>query len=173
MTPQRTDTFELERLRLRSGEGRRLDLLVRAEDLSFGGSRYTVTPDLLDVRLDVSRTTGNGYALRMRFEATLNGPCMRCLEPASPSLQVEAREVSMPGAGDELASPYVDEAADLDMKGWVRDALALAVPDQILHDPDCLGLCPVCGFNLNDDPSHAHEAPPDPRWAALRDLKLE
>jgi uncharacterized protein len=170
---QRTDTFELERLRLRSGEGRRLDLLVRAEDLNFGGSRYTVTPDLLEVRLDVSRTTGNGYALRLRFEATLNGPCMRCLEPASPSLQVEAREVSMPGAGDELASPYVDEASDLDLKGWVRDALALAVPDQIVHDPDCLGLCPVCGFNLNEDPSHAHEAPPDPRWAALRDLELE
>jgi uncharacterized protein len=170
---QRTDTFELERLRLRSGEGRRLDLLVRAEDLQFGGSRYTVTPDLLEVRLDVSRTTGNGYALRLRFEATLNGPCMRCLEPASPVLEVEAREVSMPGGGDEMSSPYVDEAADLDLKAWVRDALALAVPDQIVHDPDCLGLCPECGFNLNEDPSHAHEPPPDPRWAALRDLKLE
>ena len=170
---QRTDTFELERLRLRSGEGRRLDLLVRAEDLQFGGSKYTVTPELLEVRLDVSRTTGTGYALRLRFQATLNGPCMRCLEPASPSLDVEAREVSVPGGGDEMSSPYVDEAADLDLKAWVRDALALAVPDQIVHDPDCLGLCPICGFNLNEDPSHAHEAPPDPRWAALRDLKLE
>ena len=170
---QRTDTFELERLRLRSGEGRRLDLLVRAEDLQFGGSVYTVTPHLLEVRLDVSRTTGNGYALRLRFEATLNGPCMRCLEPASPALQVEAREVSMPGGGDEMSSPYVDEAGDLDLKGWVRDALAQAVPDQIVLDPDCLGLCPVCGFNLNEDPAHEHEPPPDPRWAALRDLKLE
>ena len=170
---QRTDTFELERLRLRSGEGRRLDLLVRAEDLQFGGSKYTVTPDLLEVRLDVSRTTGTGYALRLRFEATLNGPCMRCLEPASPSLQVEAREVSVPGGGDEMSSPYVDEAGDLDLKAWVRDALALAVPDQIVHDPGCLGLCQVCGFNLNEDPSHEHEPPPDPRWAALRDLKLE
>ena len=170
---QRTDTFELERLHLRSGEGRRLDLLVRAEDLSFGGSRYTVTPDLLEVRLDVSRTTGNGYALRMRFEATLNGPCMRCLEPAALPVPVEAREVSMPGAGDELTSPDVDEAADLDLKAWVRDALALAVPDQILHSPDCAGLCPLCGVNLNENPDHAHEAEPDPRWAALRDLKLE
>ncbi len=170
---QRTDTFELERLRLRSGEGRRLELHAHADDLEFGRSRYTVTPDPMPLRLDVSRTTGNGYALRLRFTATLNGPCMRCLEPASPSFEVDAREVSMPGAGEELASPYVDEAADLDLASWVRDALALAVPDQILHSPDCLGLCMECGFDLNQDPSHAHEAPPDPRWAALRDLKLE
>jgi uncharacterized protein len=170
---QRTDTFELERLRLRSGEGRKLDLYAGVDDLRFGGSRYEVTPNPMPVRLDVSRTTGNGFAMRLRLEATLSGPCMRCLEPAAPSFGVDAREVSMPGAGEELASPYVDEAGDLDLAGWVRDALALAVPDQILHDPGCLGLCPVCGFNLNEDPSHAHEAPPDPRWAALRDLKLE
>lgn len=170
---QRTDTFELDRLRLRSGEGRRLDLHASADDLEFGGSRYSVEPTPMPVRLDVSRTTGNGYALRLRFEATLHGPCMRCLEPAALAVPVEAREVSMPGAGEELASPYVDDAADLDLTGWVRDALALAVPDQILHSPDCLGLCPVCGFDLNQDPAHAHEAEPDPRWAALRDLKLE
>lgn len=170
---QRTDTFELERLRLRSGEGRRLDLHVTADDLAFGGSRYEVAPAPLAVRLDVSRTTGNGYALRLRFEATLQGPCMRCLEPAAPTLEVEAREVSMPGAGDELASPYVDDAGDLDLRGWVRDALSLAVPDQILHSPDCAGLCPVCGVDLNQHPDHAHEAEPDTRWAALRDVRFE
>jgi uncharacterized protein len=31
----------------------------------------------------------------------------------------------------------------------------------------------VCGANLNEDPDHAHEAEPDPRWAALRELKLD
>jgi uncharacterized protein len=169
----RTDTFELERLRLRSGEGRRLDLHVYLEPLQYGGSKYEVEPNPVEARLDVSRTTGNGYSLRLRFDARLHGPCMRCLEPADPTYSVDVREVSMPGAGDELQSPYVDEAADLDLKAWARDALALAVPDQILHSPDCLGLCPECGFDLNQDPSHEHEAPPDPRWAALRDLKLE
>ena len=170
---RRTDTFELERLHLRSGEGRKLDLHAGLDDLQFGGSRYEVSPNPVEARLDVSRTTGNGYALRLRFEATLHGPCMRCLEPAGPTYAVDVREVSMPGGGEELQSPYVDEAGDLDLKAWARDALALAVPDQILHAPDCLGLCPECGFDLNQDPSHEHEAPPDPRWAALRDLKLE
>jgi hypothetical protein len=32
----------------------------------------------------------------------------------------------------------------------------------------------LCGQNLNDaDPQHAHEPDPDPRWAALGELKFE
>ncbi len=55
----------------------------------------------------------------------------------------------------------------------MRDALALALPAQIVCRPDCLGLCSVCGANLNDDPEHAHERAPDPRWAKLSELKLD
>ena len=171
--PQRTDSFELEKLGLRSGEGRRFDLHVVIEDFSFGGERYAVAPKPLPVVLDVSRTTHSGYALRLRFSADLEGPCMRCLGPAAPTYEVDVREVSMPGGGDQLQSPYVDELGDLDLFQWARDALALAVPGQITCRPDCAGLCPTCGANLNDEPDHAHEAEPDPRWAKLRELKLD
>ena len=126
------------------------------------------------MRLDISRTTGNGYALRLRFSATLTGPCMRCLGPAAPSFDIDAREVNQPGAGDEdLSSPYVDGDDDLDLAAWARDAFALAVPAQITCMPDCRGLCPECGANLNDDPEHAHEAEPDPRWAKLSEIRFD
>jgi uncharacterized protein len=171
--PQITDVFELEPLGLRSGEGRRLELHVRGEDLKYGGQSYAVAPAPMPVVLDISRMAHGGYALRLRFSAALDGPCMRCLEPAHPSIEVDVREVNVPNGGDELSSPYVDEASDLDLRSWARDALALTVPDQILHDPDCAGLCPECGANLNEDPDHAHEKEPDPRWAALRELRLE
>jgi len=171
--PQRTDVFDLERLHLRSGEGRRLDLAVPLQGLEYGGSPYAVTPSPAAATLDVSRTTHNGYALRLRFSATLEGPCMRCLEPAAPTLEVDAREVSVPGGGDELQSPYVDAVGELDLAGWARDALSLAVPDQITCKPDCLGLCPICGEDLNKDPGHEHEREPDPRWAKLRELKFD
>jgi uncharacterized protein len=111
MSPIRTDTFDLGGLRLTSGEGRRLDLHVAIEPYSLGGERYPVQPDLVPVRLDISRTTGDGYALRLRFEATLAGPCMRCLEPAAPTFGVDAREVSQPrdprvhGAGRGAGNP--------------------------------------------------------------------
>src|ERR687894_1759832 len=170
--PQRTDLFELGRLGLTSGEGRRLDLHVHVEPFEFGNQSYTVEPELVPVRLDVSRTTGNGWALRLRFSATLNGPCMRCLEPATPVIEVDAREVEQPGAGDdELSSPYVDEEGELDLAAWARDALALSLPAQITCMPECAGLCAQCGANLNEEPDHAHQAEPDPRWAKLSELR--
>ena len=125
------------------------------------------------MRLDVSRTTGNGYALRLRFSAALEGPA--CAASARPrrSFEVDAREVNQPGGGDELSSPYVDDDEDLDLRAWVRDAFALALPAQIACMPECRGLCPRCGANLNDDPDHEHEAEPDPRWAKLSEIRFD
>jgi uncharacterized protein len=196
MSPLRTDSFDLGALRLTSGEGRRLDLHVAIEPFSLGGEGYPVQPELVPIRLDISRTTGDGYALRMRFEATLTGPCMRCLEPAGPSFAVDAREVSQPpdrrahGAGrgpanpgrgrgkpadedDELSSPYIEDGV-LDLRAWARDALALTLPSNLLCREECAGLCPVCGINLNQvGGEHRHERPRDPRWAALSELRFE
>lgn len=169
----RTDTFELPRLALTSGEGRRLDLHVHVDPFHFGGQDYVIVEDLVDLRLDVSRTTGNGYALRVRFEAGVEGPCARCLRPAMPRYAVDAREVHIPGGGEELTSPYMGPADELDLEAWARDALALALPTAIVCRPECAGLCPQCGADLNEEPGHAHEAGPDPRWAKLRELKLE
>lgn len=169
----RTDTFDLGRLRLTTGEGRRLDVDVTIEPFVLGGDRYLVTPELIPARIDVSKTTGNGYALRLRFEASLGGPCMRCLEPATPTFQVDAREVSQPGQGEELESPYLEDDV-LDVAAWARDALALSLPDKILCRADCAGLCAVCGADLNEaGPEHHHEREPDPRWAKLSELRLE
>jgi uncharacterized protein len=166
----RTDTFDLGRLGLSSGEGRRLDLVVGVESFQFGGQRYEVPAHEVSAMLDVAHTT-SGYSLRLRFEAELDGPCMRCLEPADQTLAVDAREVDQPGGGEELDSPYL-EADELDVKGWARDALALALPAQIVCRDECAGLCPQCGQNLNDHP-HEHEPDPDPRWAKLRELRLD
>jgi uncharacterized protein len=171
--PPRSDSYDLGRLRLSAGEGRRLELETTTDPFSFGGQRYEVEPSRVAVALDVSRTTGSGYALRLRFDAALSGPCMRCLAAAGPSIAVEAREVDVPGGGDELSSPYIEDEV-LDLAAWVRDALALAMPAQVLCRADCAGLCPVCGIDLNEaPPDHAHERAPDPRWAALRELELD
>jgi uncharacterized protein len=171
--PARTDSFDLGRLRLTSGEGRRLLLEVALDPLQFGGQTYAATPAAVDATLDISRTTHNGYALRLRFEAALEGPCMRCLEPAHPAIAVDAREVDQPGDVEELRSPYVEDDV-LDVHGWARDALALALPAQLLCREDCAGLCAICGADLNAaGPEHAHEREPDPRWAKLSELKLD
>jgi uncharacterized protein len=168
----RTDTFDLGRLGLSSGEGRQLTLGVPLDDFEFAGTHYAIDPSVVDVALDVSRMTHGGYALRVRFAAALTGPCMRCLGPAAPVVEIDAREVDQQGGGEELQSPYVAHE-ELDLRAWVRDAYALALPAQVLCRPDCAGLCPQCGANLNDEPDHAHEREPDPRWAKLSQLRFD
>jgi len=167
----RADTFDLAGLRLDPGEGRRLDLEVALEPLAFGEERYAVEPATVPVRLDLARTLGGGWSLRLCFAAGVEGPCMRCLEPAHPAFEVDSREVDQPGDVEELASPYV-HAGDLDLRRWAQDALVLAVPAQIVCREDCAGLCQVCGEDLNVNP-HEHERPPDPRFAKLSELRFE
>jgi DUF177 domain-containing protein len=169
----RTDTFDLGGLHLSAGEGRRLDLSVAIDPLLLGGECYPVEPSLISAQLDVSRTNAEGYALRLRFDATLAGPCMRCLEAAAPTFSVDAREVSQPGGGEELSSPYVEDQV-LDLRAWARDALALVLPAKLLCREDCAGLCAICGDNLNTaGPDHHHESGPDPRWAKLSEIRFE
>ena len=170
--PARTDSVDLSRLGLSSGEGRSLEVAVPMQPLRFAGQEYS-PGGAVDARLDVSRTTGHGFALRLRFGVELHGPCQRCLEEAGAGVEVDAREIEQPDGGDdELVSPYVQDH-ELDLRAWARDALALALPTQILCGDECSGLCPLCGANLNEDPSHEHDREPDPRWAKLSELKLE
>jgi uncharacterized protein len=165
---------DLERLALSSGQARSLDLEVGLDSIELGGQSYSPAGGGAEARLDVSRTS-TGYALRLRFDSELSGPCVRCLEPAASEIEIDAREVDQPAANDEqLRSPYVTDG-DLDLDRWANDALVLAFPSQPLCRPDCAGLCPVCGESLNDaDPeAHRHQSGGDPRMAKLRDLKLD
>ncbi|HWM62402.1 MAG TPA: DUF177 domain-containing protein [Solirubrobacterales bacterium] len=169
-----TTIIDLGRLSLAHGEGARLDLDLRLDPLELGGQTYAPAPESSRARLDLSRPS-NGYAFRLRFPLRIEGPCMRCLEPAAVETEVDAREVDQSHTEDEeLRSPYVTED-ELDVGRWAHDAAVLAMPTRILCRPDCAGLCPTCGEPLNDaDPSaHEHETATDPRWDKLKDLKLE
>jgi uncharacterized protein len=192
--PVSTDKFDLGSLQLTSGEGRRLDLQVAIEPFELAGEWYRVDPPLVPARLDLSRTTGAGYAMRLRLQASLSGPCMRCLQPTAPTIEVDSREVSQqpddsraarsgaagsraggrPEEAEELESPYLQQGV-LDVGSWVRDALALALPATLLCRPECAGLCPVCGIDLNTAPTDDRHEPdaPDPRWAKLSELRFE
>jgi uncharacterized protein len=172
--PEATTIIDLSRLALSHGEGKRVELPVALEPFELGGQTYLADPAAPTMRLEVSRPSG-GFAFRLRFPLHLEGPCMRCLEPAGLDLEVEAREVDQSGTDDEeLRSPYVEDD-ELDLGRWAHDAGMLALPTQILCRPDCAGLCPTCGESLNgaDPADHEHGTTKDPRWAALDNLKLE
>jgi uncharacterized protein len=163
--------FPLRRLRLRSGEEHREAVTVELEPFDLGGERYLPVPQEAPAELAIAQAT-SGLVLGLRFAVRLHGPCMRCLADAVVDIDVEAREyhAAEPSAGPELHSEYVVED-QVELSAWARDAIALALPDQILHGPDCKGLCPVCGKDLNVEPHEHEDATPDPRWAALEELR--
>jgi len=163
--------FPIRTLRLRPGEDHREALSLVLAPLRFGGEEYVVAPSPTPAELEVQRAT-TGDLFRLRFIVRLEGPCMRCLVPAVVELELDGREYEArdPGGDDELRSEYLVEG-ELALDAWARDQLSLEVPDQILCRPDCAGLCPVCGKDLNVEPHEHEESPVDPRWAALEALR--
>jgi uncharacterized protein len=164
-------TIDLRRLRLRSGEARQEALEVELEPFLLGGQRYESHPETLPVSVQIMQATAT-TVFDLRVHARLAGPCMRCLGFAEVEIDARAREFYDPAAslGDSLRSDYVVED-ELQVAAWARDAIALALPEQILCRPECAGLCPACGKDLNAEPHEHTERDVDPRWAPLEELR--
>jgi uncharacterized protein len=141
------------------------------EPFELGGERYLPVPDRVPAELAITKAS-TGTVFELRFATRLHGPCYRCLEDAVLELPIAAREyqATNPEGSDELRTQYLADN-NLDLVAWSRDAVALALPDKILCRPDCAGLCPVCGENLNNEPHTHDEEPKDSRWSALEALR--
>ena len=162
--------FNLRHVKLRPGEEHREALEIELPAFEFGGQRYLPVPEEVESLLVVTRAT-TGTVFGLAFTARLHGPCVRCLDDAVLEVPIAVREYQATSPDDEeLTTPYV-VADQLDVSAWARDAVALALPEKILCRPDCAGLCPDCGKNLNAEP-HEHDVETvDPRWDALEALK--
>lgn len=163
--------IDLRRLRLRPGEVRRERVEVELEPFVLGGQRYEPTPATVPADLQITQASG-ATVFDLRLRAHVTGPCMRCLGFAELQIDVSARELHDPAApaADDLRSDYVVENR-LEVASWARDAIALELPEQILCRPDCAGLCPVCGKDLNVEPHEHADLELDPRWSVLGELR--
>jgi uncharacterized protein len=164
-------SIDLRRLRLRPGEVRHERVDVELDPFVLGGQRYEGSPESVPVDVQITQASG-ATVFDVRLAAHLAGPCMRCLGYAAVDVETKAREVHDPSAApaDQLRSDYVVDDR-LEVGAWVRDAIALALPEQILCREDCAGLCPGCGKDLNAEPHEHAERVLDPRWAALEQLR--
>jgi uncharacterized protein len=164
-------TFNLRRARLRSGEQLRETVEIELEPFTLGGQEYVPEPATVAAELAITKAT-TGTVFELSFRAALHGPCFRCLRDTVVEESVRAREYQAndPGGDEELRNEYLHDDL-LDLSAWARDAFALQLPDKILHAPDCAGLCPVCGKDLNEEPHTHDELAADPRWAALDELR--
>lgn len=164
-------TFDLNRVKLRSGEQVRETVEVELEPIELGGERYVPVPERPEATLQITKAS-SGTLFELALDARLVGACMRCVGEAAADVSVRGREYqdASPGDAEELRTPYLEDGR-LDLSAWARDAVALSLPDKILCREDCAGLCGRCGADLNLEECTCGPPEPDPRWAALADLR--
>ena len=118
------------------------DQLVMADETEFSDLRGII---------QLARTQ-NGFRSLVDFTATQVVECGRCLETFNLRLHTEFEEIftfhNRPLSEDEQVIP---EDGFIDFEPLIRDYLLLEMPINPVCQPDCRGLCNVCGQNLNEE----------------------
>lgn len=132
----------------------------------------------VDVQLRVS-TAGTGEVVaRGNVRGLLQRECRRCLEPVEQEFDeditlvfVDEEEAEAEGDAGDDTHVIAARASELDLSRAVREDVFLAIEPYVVCDPECKGLCPKCGTNLNEGTCDCLDEESDPRWDALRKLK--
>lgn len=125
--------------------------------------------------------TTDGILVTGLIQTTVGLVCDRCLrdfelsvevgveESFRPSIDIRSGSALRPVPGEELET-LIDEHHILDLTEVIRQDILLAAPMHPVCRPDCSGLCPECGQNLNEGQCGCQVETIDPRWAKLRTL---
>jgi len=159
-----------------SRDGMPLDVTVRGEAIGEVRSGLWVAGD---VRF-AGRVAkcGDDMLLRGTARCTFRTACSRCLDEFDQDVSVSVTAtyvlddaVHDPGADGECIEEqrFTYDGTELDLVPSIRDELVLEAPVKPLCSPECRGLCPGCGANLNRDACKCREMPTDSRLAAFKD----
>jgi len=129
--------------------------LGSSRDIHFEFAELTLPPDFLVKNLTggahISRTP-HGLLFECNFKGSTTLECVRCLEPFVQELNTEFSDVfSYKNVEFTESGLVVPDDGNVDLDPLVREYLLLDLPIKPLCKPDCLGLCTVCGENLNQN----------------------
>jgi uncharacterized protein len=125
--------------------------------------------------------TNDGIMAKAEITASVTGICSRCLKPIEYDVNYDFNEECLPSVSaseglfppDQTDNITINESQMLDLSEVIRQYTLLTMPVKPLCRPDCAGICPSCGHNLNQGscqcPSHVH----DQRWSKLIHLGKE
>jgi len=111
----------------------------------------------------------DGLLVTGTVEGEWDGPCRRCLGPVSGRMKVDVQELFERNPRDGESYPLGHDRVDVEP--LAREALVLDLPLAPVCSPDCRGLCPTCGADLNQGDCGCPPAGGDGRWAALDVLR--
>ena len=115
------------------------------------------------------RNVAGVLLLEAKLTTVLHGTCDRCAAEFCRAVSFPVRAVltarlENEDEADEWTFLLQDDCADLDE--ILTTAFVLQMDSKLLCKPDCKGLCPRCGKNLNEG-SCSCRPETDPRWAVL------
>lgn len=149
------------------------DTLCETLDLSgmeLGGVKPFCAPVEIQGELNGS---ADSVELRGKAVYQLTMPCDRCFELTTQKRETEffhilVRELSDEEDEDGEFVVVPDDQLDLDQ--LLTEDILLDLPSKFLCSPDCKGLCPICGKNLNQGDCGCEKDTVDPRLAILKEL---
>jgi uncharacterized protein len=119
--------------------------------------------------------------LKGHLSTGLQLQCARCLESVHQDIKRDFellyRPLGADAGRDELSVTDAEaeigyyQGEGLLLEDVLREQILLALPLKITCRPDCKGLCPQCGKNLNQEQCSCSKEVEDPRWAALKDVR--
>lgn len=122
------------------------------------GEREFSLPSGIDYDLMLTNA-GEGILVTGILTTHVVGTCDRCLSPAEFDVSGEVDEYYLfeepedtgDDEDDELDFSLVSADNTIDLSGALLSSLVMETPFVVLCQPDCKGLCPVCGANLNEE----------------------
>ena len=119
----------------------------------------------IDLRLE---SVHEGVLATADVSAMAKGECSRCLEPIEFEVQANFQELYHYQPQGEEDLPVEVDAIELEQP--LIDAVVLSLPIKPLCSQSCGGICAGCGEKLDEDETHDHDGPVDPRFDALKDF---
>ncbi len=126
-----------------------------------------------------AQPVGDGVLVRGRISTGLMLECRRCLKEVPTEVDARVDLLYEPLQGeeeDELGGevyPLPPRGTELDLGPALREQLLLQVPDFVVCEEACRGLCPRCGTNLNETTCSCEPEEDESPWDALRKLKFD
>lgn len=124
-----------------------------SRDFNFDVPEVSIEPDLhLTDLIGVIRVTRTpqGLLLQVKMQATIQAECVRCLEIFPQPLKVDFSELYAFNKRSITDSGLIlPENGHINLSPLLREYMFLEVPISPFCRPDCKGLCPECGTNLN------------------------
>lgn len=140
---------------------------VDAAELSLDSEDYEIRGTVVvDGKVSVS---GGRFRVEGTISCVKSFLCDRCLKPSEEEQQHPFSEEYAADATEENGFNKLT-GESIDLVPLVRDTVIAAQPIAKLCKPDCKGLCPVCGQDLNEGTCDCDTFVPDPRLAALKSL---